>query len=104
MCTLTYYEHKVCKHVWAIVAEPCGPFMGFTTCPEFGDDSVKPTPQYLTTRSRPCPVCDLYGQYDRNQVRMVEAMGWGIKWGVGPGAGDFGCEIKLPGRGMCVML
>jgi hypothetical protein len=29
---------------------------------------------------------------------MVEGMGWGIKWGVGPGRDDWGCEMK------CVVL
>lgn len=103
MCTLTYFEHKLCKHVWAMVTEPCEPFMGFSTCPSFCDGTVKLTPKYIRTRSRPCPRCDLENVYDRNQVRMVEAMGWGVKWGVGPGRDDWGCEVKFSGR-TCVIL
>lgn len=102
MCTLLYFEHKTCKHVWAVIATPCEPLMGFSTCPSFGDGSVKPTPKYLKTRTRPCPRCQLGGVYDRNQTRMVEGMGWGVKWGVGPRSEDYGCEVTFPGG--CVVL
>ena len=32
MCDITYFQHKTCKHVWAVIKTPCGPGMGFTTC------------------------------------------------------------------------
>lgn len=98
MCTLTCFEHKDCKHIWVVLTEPCEPLIGLNNCPTFCDGTAKPPPKYYRTRSRPCPRCDLHGEYDRNLVRMVEGMGWGVKWGVGPGRDDWGCEMK------CVIL
>lgn len=96
MCILTYFEHKDCKHTWVIVTEPCGPFIGLNNCPTFCDGTAKAIPKYYHTRSRPCPTCDLGGVYDRNLTRMVEAMGIGVTWGLGPGRDDCGCSMKLP--------
>lgn len=106
MCLTTYFYHKNCRHTWATITEPCGPGMGFSLCPSFSDGTINAAPRCYRTRSRPCPRCDLGGQYDRNAVRMVEAMGRGIKWGVGPGVEDWGLDCNLgssTGR-ICVIL
>lgn len=103
MCTVTYFEHKTCKHIWAVVTAPCGPGMGFFTCPFFCDGTAKMPPKHIRTRSRACPRCDLAGVYDRNFLRMVEDMGWGVKWGTGPGKDDWGFEVKC-GKGGCAIL
>ncbi|KAK0392770.1 hypothetical protein NLU13_2265 [Sarocladium strictum] len=106
MCLATYYQHKVCRHIWATITEPCGPGMGFFNCSSFCDGTTNATPRFYRTKSRPCPRCDLDGVYDRNTVRMVEAMGRGIKWGVGPDVEDWGIDCNLgSSRGrMCVIL
>jgi hypothetical protein len=80
--------------------------MGFSNCPSFYDGTMNATPRFYRTKSRPCPKCDLDGAYDRNCVRMVEAMRRGIKWGVGPDVEDWGIDCNL-GRlrgGACVIL
>ncbi|KAI6770023.1 hypothetical protein HG530_004652 [Fusarium avenaceum] len=96
--TVTYFKHKECKHTWVILTAPCRPFMGLNNCPTFCDGTAKDEPKFFNTKSRPCPRCQMHGVYDRNLVRMVESMGRGIKWGVGPDADDWGCEVK------CVIL
>ena len=105
MCGVTYFQHKKCKHMWAVITEPCGPGLGFSTCARMGDGSAREAPRLFRTRGRPCPRCGLRGAYDLNAVRMVSGMGWGVKWGTGPGKEDWGCEIELgrmkPG---CVVL
>ena len=79
--------------------------MGFSNCHGFGDGNVKQNPPIYKTKTRLCPKCDLQGLYDRNAVRMVEGMGWGVKWGTGPGKLDWGIEIKLgSGRAKCIIL
>ena len=104
MCKTTLFRHKTCDHTWAVVSEPCGPGMGFSTCETFGSANVKELPPYYTTSARTCPRCgfgkggDFHYGYDRNIVRMVMGMGNGLKWGTGPGADDWGCELK------CVVL
>jgi hypothetical protein len=102
MCRVTYFQQKTCKHIWATITEPCGPGMGFTTCTTFGDGSlVKDAPKYYRTEMRPCPRC-AGRHYDLNSVRMVESVGWGCKWGLGPAREDLGCEIKC--HDGCVVL
>lgn len=98
MCNITLFQHKTCKHTWAIITEPCGPWMGFSTCDMFGNGAAKEPPAIYKTKSRPCPRCDMHEMYDLNYVRMVEEMGWGVKWGAGPGRDDWGLEMK------CVIL
>lgn len=41
--------------------------------------------------------------YDRNLVRVVERMGWGMKIGGGPGEDDWGVDVRVTGCG-CVVL
>ena len=84
MCKPTLFHHQRCGHTWAVISEPCGPGMGFSTCPAFGSTAVKRRPRRYETSSRTCPRCGLRrgmagcgGDYDRNQVRMVEDMGNG---------------------------
>ncbi|KOS18651.1 hypothetical protein ESCO_000942 [Escovopsis weberi] len=36
MCVVTYFQHNKCGHTWAVITQPCAPFMGFTNCPSFG--------------------------------------------------------------------
>ncbi|QPC66057.1 hypothetical protein HYE67_008288 [Fusarium culmorum] len=100
MCAVTYFKHKKCKHTWVVLTEPCMPYIGLNTCPTFCDGTAKDPPKFYNTKSQPCPRCQLHGVYDRNLVRMVEAMGWGIKWGVGPGRDDWGCEMNYVSRAM----
>lgn len=104
MCTTTLFQHKTCKHIWAIIKEPCGPGMGFSTCENFTRGTVKEPPAIYNTRSRPCPRCEREpGRVcDANAIRAVESMGWGVKWGTGPEREDWGCEVKF--RGGCVIL
>ncbi|KAF7549459.1 hypothetical protein G7046_g8341 [Stylonectria norvegica] len=68
MCTLTYFEHKTCKHIWAVVTTPCAPWMGFNNCPSFCDGTAKQPPKYIRTKTSACPRCDLGGMYDRNAL------------------------------------
>ncbi|CAI6095728.1 unnamed protein product [Clonostachys chloroleuca] len=105
MCLVTYFQHRHCKHKWVVISEPCGPGMGFATCDTFRNSNyVKDMPVLYTTESRPCPRCCVLasgGCYDLNSTRMVESMGWGVKWGTGPAKDDLGFEIKVK-DGCCV--
>lgn len=106
MCVVTYFQHKDCKHIWAVVTEPCGPWMGFSTCRGIGDGTTKQTPAFYRTKTRPCPRCaeeDVAGRtYDRNAVRVVDRMGWGVKFGAGPDEDDWGVDVRFGARaGAC---
>ncbi|KND95051.1 hypothetical protein TOPH_00280 [Tolypocladium ophioglossoides CBS 100239] len=106
MCVVTYFQHKDCKHIWAVVTEPCGPWMGFSTCRNIGDGTTKETPKFYRTKMRPCPRCaeDIVGRmYDRNAVRVVDRMGWGVKFGTGPDEDDWGVDVRFGACG-CVIL
>ncbi|ERS96013.1 uncharacterized protein SPSK_00934 [Sporothrix schenckii 1099-18] len=35
MCRTAYYDHPLCGCRWLAIAQPCGPGMGFSTCPSF---------------------------------------------------------------------
>ena len=111
MCTVTFFQHKGCKHTWATITEPCGPGMGFATCPNIGDGSTKETPRLYKTKTRPCPRCsatqpllgaEVVVAYDQNVVRMVGRMGWGFKLGCGPDEDDWGVDIRFSNG--CVVL
>lgn len=116
MCTVTYFQHKDCKHMWAAVTEPCGPWMGFSTCASFvTGEEAKPAPRVYRTRTRPCPRCWCWcglarascrlHQHDANTVRVVERMGWGVKLGAGPDEADWGMDVRFSARGgRCVVL
>ncbi|PHH85348.1 hypothetical protein CDD83_569 [Cordyceps sp. RAO-2017] len=107
MCTVTFFQHKDCRHTWAAVTEPCGPFMGFSTCSSFGDGVTKDRPRVYRTRSRVCPRCAACrgATYDANAVRVVERMGWGFKLGLGPDEDDWGVDVRFSERGSgCVIL
>lgn len=104
MCRLSYFQHKTCKHIWAVVMVPCGPWKGFSNCDTIGDGREKETPRFYKSLLRPCPLCDLQGMYDRNTMRVIEAMGWGVTVGLESG-GDWGMDFRLGStKGMCVML
>ncbi len=115
MCIVTYFKHLRCKHIWAVITEPCLPYMGFTNCPSFTGPSiavnpvtgnhvsnirggrVKPQPKFYKTRTRLCPHCDLRGAYDPNVARLVQDMGWGFTWGkdAADPEGDWGVDFRL---------
>lgn len=119
------FQHRKCKHTWAVISEPCGPGMGFTTCSVFTSASTidgstieesSPAAIYRTA-TRPCPKCErdaslassrrrrtrqqqqLYDLghecMDPNTVRMVSGRGCGFKWGTGPAREDWGWEVKM---------
>lgn len=121
MCVVTYYQSKNCKHMWAIISEPCAPFMGFMTCSSFtgGSDTssalvsapiranmkgsaekLKASPKLYKTKCRACPRCDLHGVYDANAMRVVEKMGYGLTWGMEPD-GEWGIDLRF---GSCAIL
>lgn len=84
--------------------------MGFTTCSQFSGGVASEAPVLYLTRSRTCPRCS-ERPYDRNMVRMVERIRWGLKWGLGPDEDDLGLDISLVGvdgrrrrRGGCSIL
>ncbi|KJZ73649.1 hypothetical protein HIM_06982 [Hirsutella minnesotensis 3608] len=109
MCIVTFFQHKQCGHMWAVVTHPCGPGMGFSTCRSFGDDAAaKEAPRVYRTRARPCPRCAADGRraaYDANAVRLVRRMGWGLKLGAGQDEDDWGVDVRLSERGSrCVVL
>ncbi|PTB65436.1 hypothetical protein BBK36DRAFT_1170170 [Trichoderma citrinoviride] len=109
MCNVTFFQHKTCKHIWAILSHPCGPLMNFYTCASFCDGAAagvktKATPGFYKTQSRACPRCDLGGMYDRGTVRMVERMGWGLHWGLDPEGGDWAVEVRMGEARGCVIL
>ncbi|KAM3499857.1 hypothetical protein MY10362_006914 [Beauveria mimosiformis] len=99
MCIVTYFKHLQCNHIWAVVTEPCLPYMGFSNCPSFAGPSVvvnpvtgnhvgnirggrlKARPKFYKTKTRLCPQCDLKGAYNPNVARLVRDMGWGFTWG-----------------------
>ncbi|RDA90145.1 hypothetical protein CP533_0768 [Ophiocordyceps camponoti-saundersi (nom. inval.)] len=94
MCTVTFFRHRDCKHMWAAITEPCGPGMGFHTCRSFGDTGVtKDRPPVYLTRGRSCPRCGTEA-VDGNVVRLVRRMGWGLKIGVGPDEEDWGVDVS----------
>ena len=101
MCQVTYFQHKTCRHVWAAVTRPCAPYMGFLNCVSFRDDRTKDSPKFYKTESRPCPRCSGV-PYDANAVRLVQRMGWGVKFGGdGPDEDNCGVDVKYLG---CVVL
>ncbi|KAH7328830.1 hypothetical protein B0I35DRAFT_418469 [Stachybotrys elegans] len=104
MCSVTFFQHKKCKHAWAVVTTPCGPGLGFSTCGSFGNGITKDTPKFYKTRARPCPRCDLHGVYDRNVMLLVRNMGWGVKWGTGPDQNDWGLDIRMGTSRCCTIL
>lgn len=65
----------------------------------------KDKPRFYKTFTRACPRCneDRGIGYDRNLVRVVERMGWGVKIGGGPGEDDWGVDVRVLGCG-CVIL
>ncbi|KAL1841200.1 hypothetical protein VTJ49DRAFT_7321 [Mycothermus thermophilus] len=89
---------KDCKHRWATITNPCYPGMGFDNCPTFMDGQVRPDPPRRATRGEKCPKCDLKGEYDRNQTRMVTSVKYGFRWGLGPNKSDPGVDVTC-----CVM-
>jgi len=95
MCTLEFYKGACCRHKWARVAQPCGPGMGFSTCPWlFGTGRARPQPEAFVARQEPCPQCDLGGVYSRNEVRAVVRFRRGFRLGLGPGRRDPGVEVR----------
>ncbi|KAJ2966568.1 hypothetical protein NQ176_g10088 [Zarea fungicola] len=133
MCIVTYFKHLECNHIWAVVTEPCLPYMGFTNCPTFtaGGSSfkgsvvvhpitgqlvgasnirggrIKAKPKFYKTRTRLCPKCDLGGVCDANVTRMVADMGWGFTLGkdVAGEQGNWGVDFRLgSSRKGCVIL
>ncbi|KAM3534119.1 hypothetical protein MY4038_002645 [Beauveria bassiana] len=90
MCIVTYFKHLQCNHIWAVVTEPCLPYMGFSNCPSFAGPSVvvnpvtgnrvgnirggrlKAKPKFYKTKTRLCPQCDLKGAYDPNVARLLQ--------------------------------
>lgn len=107
MCTVTYFHNKTCLHTWAIITNGCGPLMGFSTCPSFvcGAGATKERPRFYNTVTRACPRCNeaLGIPYDRNLIRVVESMGWGLKIGAGPDEDDWGVDLRGTGC-RCVVL
>ncbi|KAG6087014.1 hypothetical protein E4U15_000195 [Claviceps sp. LM218 group G6] len=111
MCQVTYFHHQKCQHKWAIISRPCGPSLGFSNCPSFlhGEAGpIKETPKIYKTRSRICPQClkeEYRIGYDRNLVRMVERMGWGLRIGGGSELGEeWGVDVSVLRGGCCVVM
>ncbi|TPX15608.1 uncharacterized protein E0L32_004306 [Thyridium curvatum] len=77
-------------------AEP-GPQMvtSHTVVVRENNDSARATlqPPMYRARETACPVHDLLGFYDRNQVRMVVRLRNGLRWGTGPNREDYGVEF-----------
>lgn len=87
MCQTVYFTPTSCSHTWTRVAIPCSLGMGFANCPYLLNASPVFAPTMTTTTTttttttmvdgtasglcRDCPVCDLDGDYDRNEVRIV---------------------------------
>ncbi|KAM3499864.1 hypothetical protein MY10362_006921 [Beauveria mimosiformis] len=125
MCIVTYFKHLQCNHIWAVVTEPCLPYMGFSNCPSFAGPSVvvnpvtgnhvgnirggrlKARPKFYKTKTRLCPQCDLKGAYNPNVARLVRDMGWGFTWGkdaADPEA-SWGVDLRLGStKSGCVIL
>jgi len=84
------------KHTWAVITEPCGPGMKFTSCDTFrtGGSHLHPAAKLFKTKSRPCPKCRPWA-FDPYMMRVVDSYGGGIKWGTGPEKDDLGCEVKF---------
>lgn len=123
MCKTAYYTDPSCGCRWLRVVRPCAPGMGFSTCPRFFDGVAKPqppcfravpgssfSPSSSSSSSRSggagagagagrrngsgkCPVHDLRGAYDRNEVRRVLDVRNGMRWGQGPNKDDVGVEF-----------
>jgi hypothetical protein len=55
MCVVTHYRDFHCGHRWATIAVPCGPGMGFDTCPGFVDGRARPLPSRLVAQGELCP-------------------------------------------------
>ena len=106
MCYTAYYISPRCKCKWLRIERPCAPGLGFSTCPYFFDGTAKPQPPCFRTSKEapcaccggvctrtPCPVHELRGNYDRNEIRMVLGVTNGLHWGMGPDRGDVGVEM-----------
>jgi hypothetical protein len=93
MCVATYFKHKACGCIWAEITAQCFPGGSFRTCPDFGGGLTHHDPAYVSTLSRPCPVHQRMGNYDRDFTRRVVKITNGVKWGSGPGKNDIGISI-----------
>ncbi|KAJ1331205.1 hypothetical protein MN608_04663 [Microdochium nivale] len=94
MCTTIHYRSRNCGHHWLQIYQQCGPGMGFTHCPRFGD-GVAREPSPVVRSDGLCPACVLPGGYDRNAARMVLDIQSRWRWGFGPGREDPGVECRL---------
>ncbi|KAK4142623.1 uncharacterized protein C8A04DRAFT_13058 [Dichotomopilus funicola] len=98
MCLVTHYRDFHCNHHWAVITTPCFPGMGFDNCPSFFEGQAHPLPKRLVALGERCPKCDLANEYDRNRIRMVKRVSYGVRWGLGPSETDPGCDFVC-----CVM-
>lgn len=75
MCQTIFCKSTTCRHKWVKVLEPCQPGAGFSTLMAMHE--LKPMKLgFLRSSgiiSLPfcCPNCDLRGNYDGNQIRMI---------------------------------
>lgn len=94
MCKTVFFESPVCGCRWWRITKPCRPGMGFSTCDRFFDGRSKNAPKMYLARTEPCPTHNLMGFYDLNYTRMVLGMHNGFRFGLGPGLGDPGFEVR----------
>lgn len=120
MCRTAYYDHPLCGCRWLAIAQPCGPGMGFSTCPTFfsgrarradrgfgtavlqpslwevvtGRDTHREMHASYAWSAVPCPVHTLGGIYDRNIIRRILDVQNGMRLGTGPDPQDFGVECR----------
>jgi hypothetical protein len=97
MCRTAIFEHPRCGCGWMEITQSCASGMGLSTCPTFAEVGVIrrcPLRTYQAT-GRACPHHDLWGCYDRNQMRLVLGIENGVKIGTGPNKEDPGFEIRL---------
>ncbi|EFW99478.1 hypothetical protein CMQ_7846 [Grosmannia clavigera kw1407] len=115
MCSIAYYVHPGCHCRWLRITRRCAPGRGFSTCPHLLDGTARLVPPAYRSRlpgfvpggsasavdaaflllpppSSACPLHDLHGCYDRNDIRRVLDVQNGMRWGSGPNREDVGVE------------
>lgn len=69
MCVTAIYENPSCGCRWLQIQQQCQANGGFSLCGRFGRGDVTYPPDEFKSERFACPVHDLYGAYDRNQIR-----------------------------------
>src|ERR1700744_5847528 len=90
MCLAVVSKHPICGHQWLQLQQSCAPDKNLLSCQLFQPQAItvmRSLPAFATvtaTSTNLCPQCNLYGNYDKTQTRLIRARRTGIRIGTGP--------------------